>query len=116
MKYLRIRLLDGVMPVMDFDGLCDPFLIADTGFMKWQSPVIKETLTPNWRTEAIIACYHLENIEVCTDHWDAYWTYGGRRFGTSNKFEFISNCQEPLGIHSGTLFACCMSSTDLTVL
>lgn len=32
---------------------------VDTGLMRWESAVIKETLTPGWYQEAVLGCYHL---------------------------------------------------------
>jgi len=63
LKYLRIRLLEGVVPIMDFDGLCDPYVKVDTGLMQWDSNVIKGTLTPGWYQEAVVACYDLRHAE-----------------------------------------------------
>eukprot|EP00668_Euglena_longa_P040241 GGOE01053003.1.p1 GENE.GGOE01053003.1~~GGOE01053003.1.p1 ORF type:complete len:1357 (-),score=412.39 GGOE01053003.1:1686-5219(-) len=66
LKFLHIRLYEGVVPIMDFDGLCDPFLFVDTGFMQWKSEIAKETLTPVWEQEVVLACYNTQNI----DQWN----------------------------------------------
>uniref|UniRef100_A0A7S1IPN7 C2 domain-containing protein n=1 Tax=Eutreptiella gymnastica TaxID=73025 RepID=A0A7S1IPN7_9EUGL len=63
-KFLRVRILEGVVPIMDFDGLCDPYVEVDTGMQTWTTKVIKETLTPQWKEETVLGVYDTEKRDA----------------------------------------------------
>jgi len=63
-KYLRMRLHEGVVPIMDFDGLCDPFVAVNTGLMEWKSAIVKDTLTPQWDQEVVLGVYDLRQMDA----------------------------------------------------